>query len=130
MKQVYGWRFCVLCQTFGGNPRSHDMKQCQRHKVITETRKRKSDEHMSVEELYATSKKLSRKEKKLKKKHRQTYESESSSDSDSDWLLVKHGGKLNKSKSNKKIKLNDYLPVVIAYLTNHVDRTIKKKKKY
>eukprot|EP00957_Ditylum_brightwellii_P079047 6012049-Ditylum_brightwellii.AAC.1 len=60
--------FCVLCQTCGGNPRSHDMKYCKRHKVITEMRKQSDDEHMSVEQLFASSKKLS---KNLRKNSRE-----------------------------------------------------------
>ena len=84
MKKAHNKRFCVLCQTYGGNPRTHDTKYCKRHKVITETRKQSGDKHMSVEELFASSKKLSKKLKKLKKKLKRTYESESSSDSDSD----------------------------------------------
>jgi hypothetical protein len=84
VKKAHNKRFCVLCQTYGGNPRTHDTKYCKHHKVITETRKQSGDEHMSVEELFATSKKLSKKLKKLKKKRKRTYESESSSDSDSD----------------------------------------------
>ena len=84
---------------------------------------------MSVDELHASNKKLSKKLKKLKKKQKRTYKSESDSKSDSDWLLARHGSELYKNNSNKKIKLNDYSPDAIAYLTNHVDHTINNKKK-
>eukprot|EP00957_Ditylum_brightwellii_P185707 14138935-Ditylum_brightwellii.AAC.1 len=60
------------------------MKYCKRHKVVTEMHKQSSDKHMSVEELFALSKKLSKKLKTLKKKCKRTYESESSIDLDSD----------------------------------------------
>eukprot|EP00957_Ditylum_brightwellii_P031208 2365147-Ditylum_brightwellii.AAC.1 len=51
-KKTHNQRFCVLCQTYGGSPRSHDTKYCKHHKVITEMRKRSGDEHMSIKELF------------------------------------------------------------------------------
>eukprot|EP00957_Ditylum_brightwellii_P000114 8104-Ditylum_brightwellii.AAC.1 len=83
VKKAHNQHFCILCKTYGGSSRSHDTKYCKRHKVVTEIRKQ-SNEHMSVEELFVSSKKLSKKLKKLKKKCKRTYKSETSSNSDSD----------------------------------------------
>eukprot|EP00957_Ditylum_brightwellii_P036450 2760618-Ditylum_brightwellii.AAC.1 len=54
-------------------------------------------DHMSMEDLYASNLKLTKKLKKYKKqkgKRRSSYESESlDSDSEFSWLLANHGGK-------------------------------------
>eukprot|EP00957_Ditylum_brightwellii_P014475 1089944-Ditylum_brightwellii.AAC.1 len=71
VKKVHNQHFCILCKAYGGNPWSHDMKYCKRHKVVAETRKQSGDEHMIVEELFASSKKLSKKLKKLKRSARE-----------------------------------------------------------
>eukprot|EP00957_Ditylum_brightwellii_P018437 1387232-Ditylum_brightwellii.AAC.1 len=82
---------CVLCWQFGGNPDFHTAKDCYRHKVITSCKmqtphKRPAGDHMSMEYLYTSNLKLTKKLKKYKKqkgKHKSSYELESS-DSDSD----------------------------------------------
>eukprot|EP00957_Ditylum_brightwellii_P035892 2719989-Ditylum_brightwellii.AAC.1 len=69
---------------FGGIPKTHDTEYCKRHKVVTETRKQSGGKTMSVEELIASNKKLSKKLQKLKKKQKRTYKSEPDSKSDGD----------------------------------------------
>eukprot|EP00957_Ditylum_brightwellii_P160375 12208823-Ditylum_brightwellii.AAC.1 len=59
-------KICVLCQQFGGNPNYHTTKDCYMHKVIvsskTQTpRKRSTGDHMSMEDLYASNLKLTKK---------------------------------------------------------------------
>eukprot|EP00957_Ditylum_brightwellii_P199588 15214825-Ditylum_brightwellii.AAC.1 len=81
---MHSKHFYMLCKNFGGNPKTHDTEYCKCHKVVTKMCKQSSGETMSVEELYASNKKLSKKLKKLKKKQKRTYKSESDSKSDSD----------------------------------------------
>eukprot|EP00957_Ditylum_brightwellii_P079573 6050323-Ditylum_brightwellii.AAC.1 len=85
-------KICVLCQQFGGNHNYHTAKDCYRHKVIMSSKtqtpcKRSTGDHMSMEDLYASNLKLTKKLKKFKKqkgKHRSSYVLESlGSDSDS-----------------------------------------------
>eukprot|EP00957_Ditylum_brightwellii_P038236 2890772-Ditylum_brightwellii.AAC.1 len=58
-----------LKQKFNSAKETHNTKDCKRHKVITEKRSfKRSSEHMSVHELYASNQKLTRKLKKLQKK--------------------------------------------------------------
>eukprot|EP00957_Ditylum_brightwellii_P178763 13616361-Ditylum_brightwellii.AAC.1 len=84
-------KICVLCQQFGGNPNYHTAKDCYRHKVITPSKtqtpyKHPTGGHMSMEDLYTSNLKLTKKLKKYKKqkgKHRIAYKLESL-DSDSD----------------------------------------------
>ena len=110
----YGKKMCA--------EETHNTKDCKCHKAVTEKRSfQRSSEHMSVHELYASNQQLTRKLKKLQKKgnkHKRSYDSDSlNSESDSKWLLTSHGGDaLSTDKSNKKQKLNDYSPILNAYL--------------
>eukprot|EP00957_Ditylum_brightwellii_P082192 6249763-Ditylum_brightwellii.AAC.1 len=83
-------KVCVLCQQFGGNPNYHTAKDCYRHKVITSSKMQNQckcppGDHMSMEDLYTSNLKLTKRLKKYKKKGKckSSYELESS-DSDSD----------------------------------------------
>eukprot|EP00957_Ditylum_brightwellii_P199408 15199142-Ditylum_brightwellii.AAC.1 len=62
-------KICVLCQQFGGNPNYHTVKDCYRHKVIMSSkiqtpRKHPAGDHISMEDLYASNLKLTKKLKK------------------------------------------------------------------
>eukprot|EP00957_Ditylum_brightwellii_P077270 5872146-Ditylum_brightwellii.AAC.1 len=78
-------KICVLGQQFGGNPNYHTANDCYRHKVITSSkmqtlRKCSTGDHMSMEDLYTSNLKLTKKLKKFKKqkgKRRSSYELES-----------------------------------------------------
>eukprot|EP00957_Ditylum_brightwellii_P001395 109281-Ditylum_brightwellii.AAC.1 len=59
--------FCMLCKNFGEHPNTHDNEYCKCHKVVTEMRKQSGGKTMSIEELYASSKKLSKELKNLRK---------------------------------------------------------------
>eukprot|EP00957_Ditylum_brightwellii_P160822 12243452-Ditylum_brightwellii.AAC.1 len=81
-------KICVLCQQFGGNPNYRTAKDCYRHKVIMSSKmqaphKHPAGDHMSMEDLYISNLKLTKKLKKYKRKgkHIRSYASESS-DSD------------------------------------------------
>eukprot|EP00957_Ditylum_brightwellii_P206665 15349419-Ditylum_brightwellii.AAC.1 len=68
-----------------GNPNYHTAKDCYRHKVIASSKmqapcKHSTGDHMSMEDLYASNLKLTKKLKKFKKqkgKRRSSYELES-----------------------------------------------------
>eukprot|EP00957_Ditylum_brightwellii_P013651 1029107-Ditylum_brightwellii.AAC.1 len=83
-------KICVLCQQLGENPNYCTAKVCYRHKVITSSKtqtqhKCPADDHMSMEDLYASNLKPTKRLKKYRKKGKckSSYASESS-DSDSD----------------------------------------------
>eukprot|EP00957_Ditylum_brightwellii_P107544 8205248-Ditylum_brightwellii.AAC.1 len=84
-KPKYENKYCVLCKQFGSAEKTHNTKDCKYHKVITEKRGvKRSSEHMSVHELYASSQKLTWKLKNLQKKGKKGKRSYNSDSSDSE----------------------------------------------
>eukprot|EP00957_Ditylum_brightwellii_P050853 3856525-Ditylum_brightwellii.AAC.1 len=61
-------KICILFQQFGRNPNYHTAKDSYRHKVITSSKmqaphKRPTGNHMSMEDLYASNLKLTKRPK-------------------------------------------------------------------